>query len=333
MNKKDKLKNIQLYCNFLSLTRTNKDTERVAVDFFHRKRYGSTSSYSASSRHFQLKMSYYSESEDSQDIPSRLLTVNGGEDADGEVTNDDDAAMIAQEISASFQNDVVRTMVDRFMEVKLRILKEHEGVCADKDLMYTTKIRKLQDTIESLTTSLDNANERNAKLELDQTMNTENSAIRHIRHVMMRGRGPSALNCLKSWKKYCTDQRNNRKMEKIAMKWSRKNGLVKAMQIWAHNTAESRKEKDDAMHNAKLETVTREIITRYENELEKLRTGIKEAHIEIARGHVQRQQLEEKMRRTFLKGMTAMNMEALELFNKAAQNDASFMNAGGVSNE
>ena len=53
---------------------------------------------------------------------------------------------------------------------------------------------------------------------------------------------------------------------------------------------------------------------------------MKEAHVEIARGHVQRQQLEEKMRRTFLKGMTAMNMEALELFNKAAQNDANFVN-------
>tara|TARA_B110000305_G_scaffold89912_1_gene101401 strand:- start:892 stop:1221 length:330 start_codon:yes stop_codon:yes gene_type:complete len=99
--------------------------------------------------------------------------------------------------------------------------------------------------------------------------------------------------------------------------------------MWQHFCIESRREKDDGMHNAKLETVTREIITRYENELEKLRSGLKDAHVEIARGHVQRQQLEEKMRRTFLKGMTAMNMEALELFNKAAQNDQSFMSASG----
>ena len=62
-----------------------------------------------------------------------------------------------------------------------------------------------------------------------------------------------------------------------------------------------------------------------------LRVGIRAAHEEIARGHVQRQQLEEKMRRTFLKGMTAMNMEALELFNKAAQSDASFMSEGSAS--
>ena len=124
--------------------------------------------------------------------------------------------------------------------------------------------------------------------------------------------------------------KQTRKLEKMAAKWVRKNRLIKCMGIWVHNANESRKEKDDAMHNAKLETVTREIITRYENELEKLRTGMKEAHVEIARGHVQRQQLEEKMRRTFLKGMTAMNMEALELFNKAAQNDASFMNAGSM---
>ena len=37
-----------------------------------------------------------------------------------------------------------------------------------------------------------------------------------------------------------------------------------------------------------------------------------------------RQQLEEKMRRTFLKGMTAMNMEALQLFNAAGKGDSSY---------
>ena len=113
-------------------------------------------------------------------------------------------------------------------------------------------------------------------------------------------------------------------MEKLAIKWSRKNALIKSFQIWFKASHESRKDREAAMHSAKLETVTREIITRYESELEKLRKGLKDAHVEIARGHVQRQQLEEKMRRTFLKGMTAMNMEALELFNKAAQHDASF---------
>jgi hypothetical protein len=41
---------------------------------------------------------------------------------------------------------------------------------------------------------------------------------------------------------------------------------------------------------------------------------------------VQRQQLEEKMRRTFLKGLTAMNLESIELFSQAANKDASFEN-------
>ena len=52
---------------------------------------------------------------DSENIPSRLLTVNGGEDADdADVTNDEDAGMIVQEISKSFQDEVVQTMVDRW---------------------------------------------------------------------------------------------------------------------------------------------------------------------------------------------------------------------------
>jgi len=187
----------------------------------------------------------------------------------------------------------------------------------------------LQDNIEELQTNLDSANESLANLLEKELKNSENAAIRHVKSIMMRGKGPSVINCLKSWRNYTIEGKAARKIEKIALKWSRKNNLTKSMRMWQHFCIESRREKDDGMHNAKLETVTREIITRYENELEKLRSGLKDAHVEIARGHVQRQQLEEKMRRTFLKGMTAMNMEALELFNKAAQNDQSFMSASG----
>ena len=206
-----------------------------------------------------------------------------------------------------------------------RIIKEHETVLSDKETMYTTKIKKLEANIESLEDQLANSNEANAAMLREKMINAETQAVMHVKRMMLRGGGISLANCVKLWGKYAKEKKNERKMIGFAEKWARKNSMAKSMQMWVKATAETKAERESAMQDAKLETVTREIITRYEAELEKLRTGITAAHEEIARGHVQRQQLEEKMRRTFLKGMTAMNMEALELFNKAAQSDASFM--------
>jgi len=47
-----------------------------------------------------------------------------------------------------------------------------------------------------------------------------------------------------------------------------------------------------------------------------MRLCLTKAHQEIARSQVEKQAIEEKMRRTLLQGMTAMNMETLQLFNE-----------------
>ena len=59
----------------------------------------------------------------------------------------------AQSLSSQLTSDcdtMVRNMVDEFVSFKLRILKEHEDVVGDKDTMYTTRIRKMQENIDQL---------------------------------------------------------------------------------------------------------------------------------------------------------------------------------------
>ena len=71
-------------------------------------------------------------SEDMESLknPSRLLTVSSY-DPDGGVAQDRDAEMLANTLNDTLQ-PVVRNLIDKFVDVKLRILKEHEDVCNDK---------------------------------------------------------------------------------------------------------------------------------------------------------------------------------------------------------
>ena len=211
------------------------------------------------------------------------------------------------------------------------MLREHEAVCYDKDTMYTTRIAKMQQVIDTLTADLADSRQDVAERQAAKLASGEKAAVRHCKNFLLRGQGPSILNCVRLWRHYTEEKKEERKKDKMAAMWCKKGQLVHTFHAWVKATVAATKERLDSMHDAKLETVTREIITRYETELEKLRSQLKESHQEIARGHVQRQQLEEKMRRTFLKGMTAMNMEALHLFNQAAKNDASFSGAADVA--
>lgn len=56
------------------------------------------------------------------------------------------------------------------------------------------------------------------------------------------------------------------------------------------------------------------MVTSYESQLEAMRADLKEAYVTIEAEQLRRQQLEEDLRRLFLKNMTAMNFEALSLF-------------------
>jgi hypothetical protein len=56
------------------------------------------------------------------------------------------------------------------------------------------------------------------------------------------------------------------------------------------------------------------MVKSYETQIQALREDLKEAYMTIEAEQVRRQQLEEDLRRMFLKNMTAMNFEALTLF-------------------
>jgi len=56
------------------------------------------------------------------------------------------------------------------------------------------------------------------------------------------------------------------------------------------------------------------MITSYESQLLAMKEDLREAYLSIEAEQLRRQQLEEDLRRLFLKNMTAMNFEALSLF-------------------
>ena len=97
--------------------------------------------------------------------------------------------------------------MSKFVDIKLRLLKEHEAVVNDKDTMYTTKVRKMQAIIDQLTEDLANERELTERLNSEKISSQLHAAEEHIKRMMMRGGGVSLLNVVRSWAKYTKDKK------------------------------------------------------------------------------------------------------------------------------
>ena len=67
----------------------------------------------------------------------RILPGNG--ESSSQQRADSDIAALSAQMKSSFE-PVINTMMDSFVDCKLRMLQSHTETIADKDLMYTTKV-------------------------------------------------------------------------------------------------------------------------------------------------------------------------------------------------
>jgi len=84
------------------------------------------------------------------------------------------------------------------------------------------------------------------------------------------------------------------------------------------------------IHKEKLKVILKEVISRYEMELQRLQIELGEARAEINRGVAERTRLEENAKRLLLRGMMAMNVDALKLF---SERDSGGDGGGGEKGE
>jgi len=75
------------------------------------------------------------------------------------------------------------------------------------------------------------------------------------------------------------------------------------------------------LHDLRLRKVTSEIVARYEAEMEPLRARVKALEAEVVDGRRRKKVMEDELRRTLLKGMVHVNMEALNIFHNNAVDD------------
>jgi hypothetical protein len=102
----------------------------------------------------------------------------------------------------------------------------------------------------------------------------------------------------------------------------RKSLISKGFLMISREYVKNKTEKKQAAIDLSHDNLVKDIIKKYEGELAKVNQELKEAYNIIRIEQSRRQQLEEDLRRTFLKNMSNLNMEALNIFQSSYSQDS-----------
>mmetsp|Transcript_49396 Transcript_49396/g.96575 ORF Transcript_49396/g.96575 Transcript_49396/m.96575 type:complete len:213 (+) Transcript_49396:206-844(+) len=165
--------------------------------------------------------------------------------------------------------------------------------------------------ISDLTRDLESSQKEGQALQQTVERRAEAAAARHEEDRWGRAGGPPSLpRVLVSWRRTARSSRRHRSLAVLLAGRTAPHRaiLLRALRAWSAEASGRRRVEERAG------AVTGEIVKRYEGVLRGLRTDLEEAHRRIAREEIARQQLEGRVRVQFLRGLSAMNMEATELF-------------------
>lgn len=125
-----------------------------------------------------------------------------------------------------------------------------------------------------------------------------------------------------AWFRWACAERAERVLTRVASQHHAKSVKARVVSAWARLIHGSKAVQAQRRADERLKLVSAEIVDRYEAELQRQRARVVELETQVVEGRRRRSLLEDELRRTLLKGMVAMNMEALSVFSSAAARDA-----------
>mmetsp|Transcript_19054 Transcript_19054/g.24695 ORF Transcript_19054/g.24695 Transcript_19054/m.24695 type:complete len:372 (+) Transcript_19054:32-1147(+) len=258
-----------------------------------------------------------------QAVPEVVAQQTGGEQSEtappqraDELINEDTLGSFSRFLTEQ-HTYLAQSTLGMVESMRAEIAAEYEERLVKRETEHETEIASLENALNDSQRQLSIAQHSLERILGDRETVNWSTASRFLA-------GKEALNkktVFYAWFKEAFTAKAERLLCRVADKRYFRSILSRVMSAWIRFIFGS---KDDRVHRraeARLKSVSSQIITRYEAELEKLRSIISTLKAQVQDGHRRRCLLEDELRRTLLKGMVSMNMEALSIFSTNAADD------------
>mmetsp|Transcript_86904 Transcript_86904/g.168329 ORF Transcript_86904/g.168329 Transcript_86904/m.168329 type:complete len:339 (+) Transcript_86904:3-1019(+) len=196
---------------------------------------------------------------------------------------------------------------------------------------------ELQVVIETQANEISDLKAEVAKMKMDRSGNKDTLEAIQDKLAVTFGAGASATKTkhlhtriFLHWRAYSHRKAGKNKLSHIALTIHGHRLKGRVMNAWISYFTGCSRDKERQGSQALMKKTAEEIVKRYDNRIQTLESQLAAAQIEVVEGHRRRQHLEDELRRTLLKGINAMNLQALNIFQNAADVDSSKAQPFGV---
>ncbi|RDD47535.1 Centrosomal protein POC5 [Trichoplax sp. H2] len=222
---------------------------------------------------------------------------------------DADLARLENQMN-SWSLDFKRNILAEFTQSKLGLISKYKELIKEEKERHVIEIEKYNSEIESLKELLST---------YEHSIQRKDCVVSDLTKALEKQRERLALSqqfC--KWKLHLFDKKREAFATKLATKHYRRTIAGRAWVAW-HGVVEAKwRQRVEKSCQARAQEVCMALTEEYEQKLAALSRKYEDSRAEIARMQKERQHYEETMKKAFMRGVCALNLEAMTMFQEAA---------------
>lgn len=201
----------------------------------------------------------------------------------------------------------LKTMVlAELSQTKIAIGEDHRRNLREVERTHREEVDKLQDEISQLKELLRT---------YEVSVGRKDQVISNLTRAVQTGQDRLEMaRRMMQWKLRMMDEKRQNFTTHLARKHRERAMSLKAWQAW-RSTVEARwKEKVEKACQKKAQEVCLQLTEEYEDKIAELTNALKASRNEVAGLHKEREKYEDNMKKAFMRGVCALNLEAMSMF-------------------
>ncbi|XP_074661215.1 centrosomal protein POC5-like [Tubulanus polymorphus] len=211
--------------------------------------------------------------------------------------------------------DLKRNVLAELSQLKIRITQNAKKTIEEEKEKCRVVTRQLQSEMDGL---------RDLISTYEQSIKRKDTVISNLTTAMQKQQDKyQTLRAFCEWKIKLNDQ----KREEFALNMARKHHRTalqrKVWESW-HSVIEAKwRDRVEKACQSKASEVCMDLSNDYEARIRSLEEALADSRTEVTKLHKQRDEYEETMKKAFMRGVCALNMEAMTMFNEAGEKQGS----------
>ncbi|XP_077993246.1 centrosomal protein POC5-like [Glandiceps talaboti] len=202
--------------------------------------------------------------------------------------------------------DLKRSVLAEFTQTKISLVERHRQQLHKEKERHAKEVHQLHNEIENLKELLHT---------YEQSIEKKDQVISNLTHALQKQRERfEMLKKFNAWKlRHCDDRR-----EAFASCLARKHHQHKIMsKVWTgwHSIIEAKwRQRVEKACQGKAQEVCMTLTNDYETKIASLNEALESSRNEVQKLHAEREHYEETMKKAFMRGVCALNLEAMSMF-------------------